>query len=61
MTNAPLVTVDKGKIYERVRYLIDRGYVEESQFDATVERMIMKEKERINSNVGHEIAVSTDS
>lgn len=55
------VKVDKGKIYERVRYLVDRGYIEEHQFDATVERMIVKEKESINSNVGHDTAISTDS
>jgi hypothetical protein len=47
--NVVPVKVDKDKIYQKARYLLERGYIEEDDLKETVKRMILKERELINS------------
>jgi hypothetical protein len=47
--NVVLAKVDKDKIYQKARYLLERGYIEEDDLKETVKRMILKERELINS------------
>mgnify|MGYP003678669439 CR=1 FL=1 len=49
MNRVVLVKADKDKIYQKARYLLQRGYIEEDAFEETVKRMILKERELINS------------
>ena len=47
--NVVPVKVDKDKIYQKARYLLERGYIEEDDLKETVKGMILKERELINS------------
>jgi hypothetical protein len=49
------------RLRQKVSYLIERGYVEESQYEETLQKMIAEELKSINSNVGHDAPTSTDS
>lgn len=49
------------RLRQKVSYLIERGYVEESQYEETLQKMIAEELKSINSSVGHDAPTSTDS